>query len=698
MSGFAKYFAMARGAEGAPALDMSKFFDTNYHYMVPELDSATLTAAKPDFTLFLDRVKRGQAAVGKEAAAPIIIGPNTLVGLAKPVEGTTLDKSAAVAALVPHYEAVLKELKALGVPEVQMHEPILTHQAAGALRADFEASYEKLAAVGIPLNLVTYYDDIGDAYSWAVQLPVAAISLDFLGVPGSAHKNATASLIEAHGFPAGKRLGAGVVDGRSVWADGGAAATFVAALLAKGVDDIAVQSSVSLQHLPYDVALEKNVPAHLNGKLAFAAQKVKDIVQAAADAPSAKAVPLADALAPVANPVADIEPAKFVRELVSGLVGWWEGGRMREERERKKHDQPTHPPLLITPQPFEQRRDSQIKTHAFPTTSIGSFPQTPEIRRARLAFKKGQLSAADYEKEINDYIKYAITEQERIGVDVLVHGEPERTDMVEYFGQKMDGFTFTDNGWVQSYGSRYVRPPIIYGDVSRPSPMTTKEFEYSQSLSERPVKGMLTGPVTILNWSFPRKDITRQAQAFQLALALRDEVADLEKVGCRVIQVDEPALREGLPLKKERWASYLDWAVDAFKLATVVAAPSTQIVTHLCYSEFSDILAAIDGLDADVLTIENSRSGDEMVVALAKYGYGRDLGAGVYDVHSPVVPTVEFMKGKVVGQVGTGILKGHPERLWVNPDCGLKTREWAQVIPSLENMVAAATAARKELA
>ena len=386
MSGFAKYFAMARGAEGAPALDMSKFFDTNYHYMVPELDAATLSAAQPEFTLFLDRVKRGQAAVGKEAAVPIIIGPNTLAGLAKPVEGATLDKSAAVAALVPHYEAVLKELKALGVPEVQMHEPILTHQAAGALRADFEASYEKLAAVGVPLNLVTYYDDIGDAYSWAVQLPVAAVSLDFLGVPGSAHKNATASLIEAHGFPAGKRLGAGVVDGRSVWADGGTATTFVAALLAKGIDDISVQSSVSLQHLPYDVALEKNLPAHLNGRLAFAAQKVKDIVQTAADAPSAKAVPLADALAPVANPVADIEPAKFVRELVSSRLdggGEEEGGeeeRRERERDQKKHTTP-HPLPSSPPPPF--LLSSLSSSAATPRSRPTPSPPRPSGRSPR---------------------------------------------------------------------------------------------------------------------------------------------------------------------------------------------------------------------------------------------------------------------------------------------------------------------------
>ncbi len=663
LAGLPKYFAMARGVEGAEAEDMSKLFDTNYHYMVPELSGAAVAGATPDWGMFLDRVKRGQEAVGKEAAVPILYGPNTLVGLAKPAEGTgDLDRSAAVAALVPHYAAVLKELKALGVPEVQVHEPILASEKAGDLRSDFEASYAALAAVGLPINLVTAYDDIGEAYSWAVNLPVAAISLDFLGVPGSAHKNATAALVEKHGFPAGKRLGAGVVDGRSVWADGGAATTFVAALLAKGIESVSVQSSVSLQHLPYDLELEPNLGAGLKAKLAFATQKLGDIVAAAKGAPAAKAVALADALAPVANPTADVPAAKFVREL-----------------------------------PFDKRRDSQVKMPAFPTTSIGSFPQTPEIRRARLAHKKGQLSDADYEKEINAYMKYAVDEQARIGIDVMVHGEPERTDMVEYFGQRMDGFTFTEHGWVQSYGSRYVRPPIIHGDVTRPGAMTVKEFEYAQSLTDKPVKGMLTGPVTILNWSFPRKDITRQAQAFQLALALRDEVADLEKAGCRVIQVDEPALREGLPLKRERWASYLDWAVDAFKLATVVASPATQVVTHLCYSEFSDILAAIDGLDADVLTIENSRSGDEMVVALAKYGYGRDLGAGVYDVHSPVVPTVEFMKAKIAGQVATGILAGHMDRLWVNPDCGLKTREWAQVLPSLENMAKAAAEMRATL-
>ncbi|KAK9821557.1 hypothetical protein WJX81_005017 [Elliptochloris bilobata] len=658
LSGYEQYFAMARGTKGAEALDMSKFFDTNYHYLVPEL--AASVTPKPDFSTFIAKVKRGQEVLGKAQAVPMLIGPNTLVGLAKPADAEAPFKRAeAVAALVPAYEAVLKELAGLGVPEVQLHEPILTHSDAASLKADFEATYKALSAVGVLINLVTYYDDIGDAYTWAVDLPVAALSLDFLGVPGSVLGSDTAALIEKHGFPENKRLGAGVVDGRSVWADGESAPNLVAALVGKGVKNISVQSSVSLQHLPYDKDLEQELPAEIVDRLAFAKQKLAEIVAAAKAASGVKAVALTSALPSVGDPKEEVAETLFNRAEV-----------------------------------FAKRRGAQIQTVDFPTTSIGSFPQTAELRRARLQFKKGQLSAADYEKVINEYMQYAIREQERIGLDVLVHGEPERTDMVEYFGVKLEGFAFTEAGWVQSYGSRYVRPPIIHGDVVRKGPMTIKEFEYAQSLTKLPVKGMLTGPVTILNWSFPRKDISRRAQAFQLALALRDEVADLEKAGCRVIQVDEPALREGLPLKRARWESYLTWAVRAFRLSTVVAAPGTQIVTHLCYSEFADILHAIDGLDADVLTIENSRSGDEMLRALAKYGYSRDIGAGVYDVHSPVVPTAEFMEGKIQTFLDVNLLKGDRKQLWVNPDCGLKTREWSQVLPSLENMVKAAANAR----
>ncbi|KAK9829533.1 hypothetical protein WJX72_006351 [[Myrmecia] bisecta] len=657
LSGYDLYFAMARGAKGTVALDMSKYFDTNYHFMVPELDD-TITP-KPDFSNFLDKVKRGQAAVGQASAVPMIVGPNTLVGLAT----GKADRKAAVQRLLPAYVALLKELKALGVPEVQLQEPILTTSNAAALRPEFEATFEALSKEGVPINLVTFYDDIAaDVYDWVVKLPVAAISLDFLGVPGSALGCNTAALVAQKGFPADKRLGAGIVDGRSVWADDGTASALLAALRKQGIHNISVQSSVSLQHLPYDKELEKALPGHISKRLAFATQKLQEIVSVAEVASKTPVDAQATKLPSVAQPESQIEQSQFRRS-----------------------------------QAYEARREQQIQMPAFPTSTIGSFPQTPEIRRARLLHKKGALSAADYDAQIRAYIEYSVREQERIGVDVLVHGEPERTDMVEFFGQRLEGFCFTEAGWVQSYGSRYVRPPIIHGDVARRAPMTIKEFEYAQSLTDRPVKGMLTGPVTILNWSFPRKDLRRQAQAFQLALALRGEVADLEAAGCKVIQVDEPALREGLPLKKECWASYLAWAVDAFRLSTAVAQPATQIVTHLCYSDFQDILEAIAGLDADVLTIENSRSGNEMILALAAYGYKYDIGPGCYDVHSPVVPSVEFMKGKIQSYLDSGILGGRADRIWVNPDCGLKTREWSQVIPALENMVQAAAEMRAQV-
>ncbi|CAK0780359.1 hypothetical protein CVIRNUC_005025 [Coccomyxa viridis] len=659
LSGYEQYFAMARGVPGIEALDMSKFFDTNYHYLVPELTSTV--SPKPDFSIFFDKIKRGQSTIGKEKAVPIIIGPNTLVGLAKPADASApFDHDAAIKALLPAYTQLLTELKGMGVPEAQLHEPILATTDAAKLKAEFTSSYGELSKVGLPINLVTYYDDIGDAYEWAVKLPVQAVSLDFLGVPGSALGNETAALIEKHGFPSDKRLGAGVVDGRSVFADGDFPSKLVAALQAKGIKDISVQSSVSLQHLPYNAELETALPKELQSRLAFAKQKVAEIAAAAKASPASSGVSLSKCQPPLNDPKEQIAENLFNRS-----------------------------------QEFKSRRGSQIKTVEFPTTTIGSFPQTAELRRARLQHKKGQMSEQDYEKVINDYIKYSNDEQERIGLDVFVHGEPERTDMVEYFGVKLEGFAFTENGWVQSYGSRYVRPPIIYGDVSRTGPITVKEFKYAQSLTQKPVKGMLTGPVTILNWSFPRKDLSRSAQAYQLALALREEVDDLQKAGCRVIQVDEPALREGLPLKRARWESYLSWAVRAFRLSTVVADPSTQVVTHLCYSEFADILPAIDGLDADVLTIENSRSGDEMLRALAKYGYSRDIGAGVYDVHSPVVPPVDFIEKKIKTFLDVGLLGGNKNLLWVNPDCGLKTREWSQVLPSLENMVAAAKKLRQ---
>lgn len=541
---------------------------------------------------------------------------------------------------------------------------MLTLGTANELRASVEESVATLAAVGVPLNLVIQYDDVlPEVYDWVIELPVAAISLDFAGVPGAASGNSTASLIDAKGFPKSKRLGAGIIDGRSVWTDADVAAPLLAALRERlGADaPISVQSSTSLQHVPYTKSLEAKLPKELVDRLSFAVEKVGEIVATAKS--SAAARPLASFGArPVAT--AGSEPAEALYS--------------RSEK-------------------YEDRRSKQRQFPAFPTTSIGSFPQTPSIRKARAAFRKGELSELEYKQRMAGEIGYAIGVQDALGMDVLVHGEPERTDMVEYFGMKLHGYAFTVNGWVQSYGSRYVRPPIVSGDVTRAGPMTVNEYVIAASLTEKPVKGMLTGPVTMLNWSFPRKDIPRSQQAAQLALALREEVDDLVAAGCEIIQVDEPALREGLPLKSSRWEEYLHWAVRAFRLSTASAPPAVQIVTHLCYSSFEDIIEAIDGLDADVLTIENSRSDDAMLRRLAEFGYSRDVGPGVYDVHSPVVPTVSFMADKLTAFLKSGLLKGDATRLWANPDCGLKTRKWAEVIPSLRNMVEAAAQARASL-
>ncbi|KAL4447714.1 hypothetical protein ABPG75_004933 [Micractinium tetrahymenae] len=669
LSGVDLYFALARGVEGAPACDMSKLFDTNYHFLAPELTADS--EPRPDWSPLLDRLKRGQEAVGRERAVPMVVGPVTLACLAR----GDFDRSAMVARLAPAYAALLRQLVQRGVPEVQIHEPALTLTGSEALGVALSVCYAELAATGgVPINVVVMFDDVPEeTYKWLVQLPVAAISLDFLGVPGADYGSRTAQLIAQHGFPKNKRLGAGVIDGRGIWADkDGAALRLLGALRDRlGADQpISVQTSTSLQHVPYDLTAEPagSLPQAPPRPLAFAVQKLAEVVSAA------------QALAastPGDIPALDLAsftgaPAAKAAQLDAGMFS--------------------------RPEPYEQRRPKQVQYPALPTTTIGSFPQTPAIRRSRLAFKRGRISREEYREQMAAQIGVCIGAQEALGLDVLVHGEPERSDMVEYFGLKLDGCYFTEHGWVQSYGSRYVRPPVIVGDISRPEPMTVHEYALAQGLTSKPVKGMLTGPVTILQWSFPRRDVTRQEQAFQLALALRQEVADLAAAGCRVLQVDEPALREGLPLKKDRHAPYLGWAVDAFRLTTAVAAPEVQIVTHLCYSDFNDILGAISAMDADVLTIENSRSDDVMLLALAGAGYPRDVGPGVYDVHSPVVPPVEVMAAKIRSFLKSGLLGGDAARIHVNPDCGLKTRKWEEVLPSLRNMVKAAALVRAELA
>lgn len=658
LQGFEQYFAMARGTTGAPALDMSKWFDTNYHYLVPELDANTRPSLE-NLQTFLDKVLRGQQTVGKKHAVPLVIGPITLVHMGKLSGVTSKD---VLNKLLPAYARMLKCLKDMDVVEVQIDEPFLCKSAAGTCKEELQWTYETLSKEGVPINLCTYYDDVCQGvYQTLVGLPVGKVSLDFCGVPGALEPPCTLDLIKTCGFPSDKKLGAGVIDGRSVWAEDGAAARTLDKLVSLGVskEKIVVQPSCPLLHVPYDVEMETLPPA-LQGRLSFAVQKLDELV---------------------------------------GLASGRAAQALTEQKATKTRSSAgsLDPGMFSRSMPFEERRKLQPPNPKFPTTTIGSFPQTQEIRRLRFALKKGRISEEEYNKLIDQQIAHAIGVQDGLGLDVLVHGEAERTDMVEFFGQQLDGFLHTQHGWVQSYGSRCVRPPIIYGDVSRPAPMTVREFKVAQALTSKPVKGMLTGPVTILNWSFPRKDISRKEQAFQLAMSLRAEVDDLQANGCVCLQMDDPALREGLPLKQERWAQYLEWAVQAFRLATAVAKPEVQIVTHLCYSDFGDILEAIDGMQADVLTIENSRSGDEMIKCLAKYGYNRDLGAGVYDVHSPVVPSANDIVSRIEMMIATGLLKGHHDRIWINPDCGLKTRQWEEVIPSLRNSVMAATMLRERV-
>jgi 5-methyltetrahydropteroyltriglutamate--homocysteine methyltransferase len=659
LEGLDRYFAMARGAPGIPALEMTKWFDTNYHYLVPELGDSI--APVSDYGDFLTLVDRAQKHLG-DRAVPIILGPVTLLRLSQ----YTGDLESGVNRLIPHYIGLLEALAAMEISEVQLHEPILVMSGSELLEAVFELAYGSMREVGLRLNLVTYFDDLGDAYPWVVKLPVDILSLDFT-------RGDNLGLLRKHGWPEDKTLVAGLVDGRSVWRE---RPTEIHRLL-RALDavlpaqtEMRIGASSSLQFLPYAASRESELPAPLRGVLAFADEKLEELRVIADGRSEAQTDAWANfqAFAPgdedVRHRIAALDDADFSRDL-----------------------------------PFEARRPQQITLPPFPTTTIGSFPQTAEVRRHRARYRRGEITQAAYEAGIDAFIAYTVGVQDGLDLDVLVHGEFERTDMVEYFAQKLTGFAFTRYGWVQSFGSRYVRPPIIFGDVARPAPMTVREYRVAQSYTAKPVKGMLTGPVTIINWSYPRADISRQEIAYQLALALRDEIADLEAAGCRAIQVDEPALREGLPLKVARRDSYLTWAVDAFRLATAGARSETQIHTHMCYSEFGAILDAIDRLDADVISIENARSDDATLRELADYGgtqhrgYPREVGPGVYDIHSPVVPDVAFIREKL----DSFIRHLNVEQIWVNPDCGLKTRQWDEVIPALRHMVEAVREMRQDL-
>ncbi|MDB9394296.1 5-methyltetrahydropteroyltriglutamate--homocysteine S-methyltransferase [Microcystis aeruginosa] len=658
LSGLDQYFAMARGKDGIPALEMTKWFDTNYHYLVPEI--AADVEPEANFADFLATVQRAKALLGEQAVA-IILSPVTLLGLSR-LEG---DLATHLEKLLPLYSDLFAQLKALGITEVQLHEPILVTSSAAALREAIATTYSQLAEMGVPIHLVTYFDDLGVTYPWVMEMPVAGISLDFT-------RGRNLELLQQHGFPADKQLGVGIVDARNIWKVRPESVLSTLETLHSITPNIRLHPSSSLQFVPYDAMRETKLPEPLRNVLSFAEQKLEEVVilaqTLAVDEPS-------DRLAVVQTQWQTFEQFSPVNSAV---------------QERLRHLTVNH---FEGAMPYEQRKKLQPALPLFPTTTIGSFPQTSEVRQLRVKLKRGEITQAEYEAAIDAEIAKCIQIQEEAGLDVLVHGEFERTDMVEFFGQQLSGFAFTEQGWVQSYGSRCVRPPIIYSDVARPQPMTVREFQVAQALTEKPVKGMLTGPITILNWSFPRSDISRQEQAFQIALALREEVADLEAAGAQVIQVDEPALREGLPLKLERWNQYLSWAVDAFRLATAIAQPHTQVHTHMCYCEFGDIIKDIERLDADVISIENSRSNNRTLQEVTEAGYSHQIGNGVYDIHSPVVPTTE----QLVQQLQAGILNLPLRQIWVNPDCGLKTRRWEEVIPSLKNMVEATHRLRQEI-
>lgn len=652
-NGWDCYFAMARGKDGIPALEMTKWFDTNYHYLVPEVGK---TLQPADFGEFLETVHRAQALLGKKAV-PIILGPITFLRLSR----LQIELEQAASYLVERYTVLLNELKNLGVAQVQIHEPALVLGDAGSFKSLYESIYPVLAAVGVPIHLVTYFDDLGETYPWVVQLPVAAISLDLT-------RGRNLDWLQREGFPSDKRLGVGIVDARNIWKIRSEPVLSTLQAIQAITTNISLHPSASLQFVPYDATRETKLPEPLRNVLSFAEQKLEEVVLLA-------------------------NPTGYDRLICENQQQW----------ETFAQFSPANPTVqerlrnltvndLERSLPYQQRQILQPALPPFPTTTIGSFPQTSQVRQLRVKLKRGEMTQAEYQQAIDTEIAQCIQVQEEIGLDVLVHGEFERTDMVEYFGQQLRGFAFTEQGWVQSYGSRCVRPPILYGDVIRPAAMTVREFQVAQSLTTKIVKGMLTGPVTILNWSYPRTDIPRPEQAMQIALALRDEVADLEAAEAKMIQIDEPALREGLPLKPERWNEYLSWAVDAFRLSAGIAQPQTQIHTHMCYSAFGDIIEHIERLDADVLSIENSRSNNETLFEITSAGYKHQVGNGVYDVHSPALPSTEQM----LQLLKTGIANLPAEQIWVNPDCGLKTRRWEEVIPALKNMVEAAKLLREE--
>jgi 5-methyltetrahydropteroyltriglutamate--homocysteine methyltransferase len=662
-----RYFAMARGdrehdaaccagRHSVHALDMTKWFDTNYHYLVPEFGAST------EFSLHAEGLlaEVAEARALGHTVKVALIGPLTFLWLGKARTGERLDL---LAQLLPVYCALLAQLKQAGAAWVQLDEPILGLDLPPAWRNAFEPSYWQLGQSGAQLMLATYFSPLEENLSLACRLPVAGLHVD--GVRARQELTSVCDWL-----PVPKVLSIGIVDGRNIWrTDLDTALSVLGPLLERRGGQLWLAPSCSLLHVPFSLEGETDLDPELASWLAFASEKLGELATLkAALAGDGASAELAAARAAIASRARSI---RVHSDQVAASVA-----ALAADADAR------HSPFIER----QRVQRARLQLPNFPTTTIGSFPQTADIRAARAGFKSGRIDAAAYETAMRAEIAHAIGRQEALGLDVLVHGEAERNDMVEYFSEQLDGFAFTRFGWVQSYGSRCVKPPIIFGDVARPRAMTVGWTVHAQSLSAKPVKGMLTGPVTILQWSFVRDDQPRSCTALQIALAMRAEVADLERAGIGIIQIDEPALREGLPLRRARWDDYLDWATRAFRVTAGVAADTTQIHTHMCYAEFNDILPQIAALDADVITIETSRSDMELLEGFGKFNYPNEIGPGVYDIHSPRVPGVDEMES-LLRKAAQVIPAAH---LWVNPDCGLKTRGWAETETALANMVAAA--------
>ncbi len=662
-------FRLGRGraptGEPAAAAEMTKWFNTNYHYMVPEFHKGQ--QFKLGWTQLLDEVDEALALGHK--IKPVLLGPVTYLWLGK-VKGESFDRLSLLNDILPVYQQVLAELAKRGVEWVQIDEPALVLELPQEWLNAFKPAYDALQGQ-VKLLLTTYFDSVGHNLDTLRELPVQGLHVDLVG----GHDDIE---VLNKALPKEWLLSLGVINGRNVWrAD--LSSWFERLQPLVGSRPLWIGTSCSLLHSPIDLSVETRLDEEVKSWFAFALQKCAEValLSAALNAPGAAKQAELDAYS------APIRARRQSSRVHNAQVGQRLAAITAQDSERQSS--------------YAERAQAQrerFNLPAWPTTTIGSFPQTTEIRGLRLDFKQGRLDGNNYRTSISEHIKQAITEQERLGLDVLVHGEAERNDMVEYFGENLDGFVFTQNGWVQSYGSRCVKPPVIIGDISRPEAITVEWAKYAQSLTDKPVKGMLTGPVTILCWSFPREDVTREVIAKQIALALRDEVEDLEKAGIGIIQIDEPALREGLPLRQSDWAAYLNWAVDAFKLNAAVAQDDTQIHTHMCYCEFNDIMDSIAALDADVITIETSRSDMDLLEAFKEFEYPNEIGPGVYDIHSPNVPSVEWIEA-LLRKAAQNI---PAERLWVNPDCGLKTRGWPETRQSLANMVLAAQRLREQQA